>query len=58
MSDKHKNKISETKLRIKQIEPQIKEAILSRKYTIKQLENMFGISKPTVLSKKRKYLIT
>ena len=56
MSEENKNKISESRKRIKLIEPQIREAIISQLYTIKQLEEMFSISKPTVLDRKRKYL--
>jgi len=53
---KQKQKISDQKERIKKIEPELKEAIISEEYTIKELEERFNISKTTILSRKRKYL--
>ena len=56
MSEENKKLISEGRKNLKKREPELKEAILSKQYTIKQLCSMFNTSKPTILARKRKYL--
>jgi len=55
-TDVERKKISETKKRIGKLEESIKSDILSQEYTVKELCDKFGISKPTLLRRKRKYL--
>lgn len=56
LTDEEKQKISFCKLRMKTIEADLKKAILSQKFTVREIQEKFQISKLTTLSRKRKYL--
>lgn len=56
LTDKEKKKISDQKTRIALLENDIKDAILSKTYTISEMAKKFETSTSTIKNKKRKYL--